>query len=115
MHATGVNLYSISTSELNGLNEEIAKRKDNETFRSAYAFLSVFSNADVFRVFLEPYSLHSWQISSFTKQRLVRQLQRKEVFFKDIISIIGRRFYFFISVSRCLLVSVTFFPISSRS
>uniref|UniRef100_A0A0N5ASW5 Piezo_RRas_bdg domain-containing protein n=1 Tax=Syphacia muris TaxID=451379 RepID=A0A0N5ASW5_9BILA len=78
MHATGSTLHNISVEGMNVINQELHSLKDNEMRRSAYAFLSVFSNADVFQVFLEPYSLSNWEISTFTKQRLLAQLHRKE-------------------------------------
>lgn len=78
MHATGATLYNISLDGLNNINKELQRRKDDELRRSAYAFLSVFSNVDIFDVLLEPHSLYPWKISSFTKQRLLDQLQRDE-------------------------------------
>ena len=81
MQATNEGLLNISLDRMNAFNDDLLKRQDDELRRSAFAFLSVFSNTDVFDVRLEPDSLYEWSISRTAKDRLLKQLRTKEACF----------------------------------
>lgn len=64
----------ISTSTMQDLWESLSQKEDNDVRRSAFSFLSEYSNMDVFSVRLEWESLKEWTISSPAKQRLIKHL-----------------------------------------
>ena len=85
MEAIFDDLAHLSKKERQVLEDKLRAHPNSDDRRSALAFMSDYSDRDVYRAVFQPDSLTDWPVSWPGRQKLIQELQQEELPLKILV------------------------------